>query len=64
MVFDDYHSGVPVAWVITDSGIQEEVATWLTALKDRLNCGQHEWKPSYFLVGDSTAEHNAIDLSH
>jgi len=60
MVFDNHKNGIPVAWVISSSMTQVDVAKWLDDLKRHMLKEDPTWKPSCFLVDDSAAEINAI----
>lgn len=60
MVFDNHKNGIPVAWVITSSATQANVAKWLADLQQHMRRMAPTFQPSCFLVDDSRAEINAI----
>jgi hypothetical protein len=61
MAFDPHGNGMPVAWIITTSGIEVEVRKWLDALQQRMVGLKPSWRPSCFLLDDSRAEIGAIE---
>ncbi len=46
MVFDAHHTGVPVAWIITNHQTYDDLVEWLTFLKTKLPRKNPKWKPS------------------
>ncbi len=60
--FDDHHTGVPLAWIITSKQIVEDLIEWLKPLKDKMLSQMSHWKPSCFLIDDAPQELKALWL--
>jgi hypothetical protein len=53
MGFDDHHTGVLLAWVITSGQTIEDLIEWLKPLKDKMLSHMPHWKPSCFLIDNA-----------
>jgi hypothetical protein len=53
MGFDTYHSKIPLAWVITNRQIVDDLVEWLKALKAKIFTIMFDWKPSCFIIDDT-----------
>jgi len=62
MGFDDHHTGVLLAWIITSRQTVQDLIEWLKPLKDKMLSLMPHWKPSYFLVDDAPQELKALRL--
>jgi hypothetical protein len=62
MGFDDHHTSVPLAWIITSRQIVQDLIEWLKPLKDKMLSHMPHWKPSCFLVDDALQELKALRL--
>ena len=51
MVFDEYHNGVPVAFIITSNSAQADLVPWLKALNSAMTTEQADWCPKCFHRG-------------
>jgi hypothetical protein len=60
MVFDKWHNGVPIAFIITKRSKQIDLSPWMTELKRRAVGASPEWRPNAFIVDDAQAEINTI----
>lgn len=60
LVFDQHHSGIPVAWAITSSSGTATTKQWLLELFNRAILKSPEWKPNAFVVDDVAVEIDAI----
>jgi hypothetical protein len=60
VVFDEWHNGIPIAWVITSRQKEDNIYDWLWALKLFVNNEDLDWKPSCFIVDDAIQEQEAI----
>lgn len=60
VVFDEWHNGIPIAWVITSRQKEDDIFDWLWALKLFVNNEDLAWKPSCFIVDDAIQEREAI----
>ncbi len=60
VVFDEWHNGIPIAWVITSRQKECDIYDWLWALKLFANNEDKHWKPSCFIVDDAIQEREAI----
>jgi len=60
VVFDEWHNGIPIAWVITSRQKEDDIYDWLWALKLSINNEDLDWKPSCFIVDDAIQEREAI----
>jgi len=52
MVFDAHHTGMLVAWIITNHQTCNDLVEWPTPLKTKLLRKNPKWKPSCFIVDD------------
>jgi hypothetical protein len=62
MGFDDHHTSVPLAWIITSMQTVHDLIEWLKPLKDKMLSHMPYWKPSCFLVDDAPQELKALRL--
>jgi hypothetical protein len=62
MGFDDHHTSVALAWIITNKQIIEDLIEWLKPLKDKMLSHMSHWKPSCFLVDDALQQLKALQL--
>ncbi len=62
MGFDDHHTGVPLAWIITSRQTIEDLIKWLKPLKDTMLSHMPHWKPSCFFIDDALQELKALWL--
>lgn len=60
MVVDNFHNGLPIAWILTSQEREEDLILWMQALKERAISMVPTWKPSSFIVDDQEAQTNAI----
>jgi hypothetical protein len=62
MGFDDHHTGVVLALIITNRQTIEDLIEWLKPLKDKMLSHMPHWKPSCFLIDDAPQELKALRL--
>jgi hypothetical protein len=60
MVFDEYHNGIPVAFIITSKTGQADLVPWLKALNSAMTSKQPNWCPCAFIVDCAPGEINSI----
>jgi hypothetical protein len=60
MVFDEWHNGIPVAYVIMSKCQEEDILAWLTKLRDRILAVSLEWLSNAVIVDCAKAELNCI----
>jgi hypothetical protein len=60
VVMDQHFNGIPVAWVVTESGRAEDIACWLKELRAKACSVKPDWSPNAVLVDDSDAEIKGI----
>jgi hypothetical protein len=60
MVFDEYHNGVPVAFIITSNSAQANLVPWLKALNSAMTTEQADWCPNAFIVDCAPGEINSL----
>jgi hypothetical protein len=60
MVFDEWHNGVPVVYVITSRCQEEDILAWLSKLRDRVIGLKPEWMPNAVIVDCVQVELNCI----
>jgi hypothetical protein len=60
MVFDKWHNGVLIAFIITKRSKQIDLFPWMTELKKKAVGASLEWHPNAFIVDDAQAEINTI----
>lgn len=60
MVFDEWHQGIPVAFILTSRCAEDDLTPWMRALKERVKLDCPEWKPSAFIVDCAQGEINAL----
>ena len=60
MVFDEWHNGVPVAFILTSRCAEKDLTPWMKALNDRMVEEKPDWKPAAFIVDCAQGEINAI----
>jgi len=60
MVFDEWHNGVPVAFVLTSRCAQLDLTPWMKALNERMTKEEPDRKPSTFIVDCAQGEINTI----
>ncbi len=60
--FDDHHTCVPLAWIITSKQIVENLIKWLKPLKDKMLSHMPHWKPSCFFIDNAPQELKALWL--
>ena len=60
MVFDEWHQGIPVAWILTSRCAEADLTPWMASLKQRLKTVCPDWKPSAFIVDCAQGEINAL----
>jgi hypothetical protein len=53
MGFDDHHTCVPLAWIITSRQIVKDLIEWLKPLKYDIPSHKSYWKSSCFLIDDA-----------
>jgi len=56
MVFDEWYNGVLVAYNITSSYKQCDLASWMDALNKSLLMVKSDWHPNAFIVDDARAK--------
>jgi hypothetical protein len=62
MGFDDHHTCVHLAWIITNRQIIEDLIQWLQPLKDKMLSHMPHCKPSCFIIDDAPQELIALQL--
>ncbi len=62
MGFNDHHTGVILAWIITSKQTIEDLMEWLKSLKDKMLSLMAHWKPSCILIDDAPQELKALQL--
>jgi hypothetical protein len=62
MGFDDRRTCVPLAWIIVNRQIVQDLIEWLKPLKDKMLSHMSHWKPSCFFVDDAPQELKALRL--
>lgn len=60
MVFDEWHQGIPVAWVLTSRCAEPDLTPWMGSLNNRMKQECPDWRPSAFIVDCAQGEINAI----
>ncbi|KAG0573192.1 hypothetical protein KC19_VG156500 [Ceratodon purpureus] len=60
MVFDEWHQGIPVGWVLTSRCGEEDLTPWMTALNQKMATECPGWNPSAFIVDCAPGEINAL----
>jgi hypothetical protein len=55
VVFDDWYNGVLVAYIITSSYKQHDLALWIDALKKSLPVFKSDWHSNAFIMDDARA---------
>ena len=60
MVFDEWHNGVAVAFILTSRCAQPNLTPWMKALDERMTKEEPDWKTSNFIVDCAQGEINAI----
>ena len=60
MVFDEWHNGVPVAFILTSQCAKVNLTPWMKDLNARMVEDQPDWKPATFIVDCAEGEINAI----
>jgi hypothetical protein len=60
VVLDEWFNGVPMAYIITSSSKQKDLAPWMNALNDILLFVKQDWCPNAFIVDDSKVEINDL----
>jgi hypothetical protein len=60
MVFDEWHNGVPVAFILTSRCAEKDLTPWMKALNSRMTAEKPDWKPAAFIVDCAQGEINAI----
>ncbi|KAG0618725.1 hypothetical protein M758_4G088100 [Ceratodon purpureus] len=61
MVFDEWHNGVPVAFVLTSKCAEVNLTPWMRALNERMVEEKPDWEPAAFIVDCAQGEINAIN---
>jgi hypothetical protein len=62
MGFDDHHTSVPLAWIITSRQIIQDLIEWLKPFKEKMLSHMPHWKPSCFLIDDAPQELKGLRL--
>jgi hypothetical protein len=62
MGFDDHHTDVLLAWIITSRQIIEDLIKWLKPLKTKMLSHMPHWKPSCFFLDYALQELKALRL--
>lgn len=60
VVSNEWHNGIPIAWILTSRQKEDDIYDWLLALKIRLTNDDPTWKPSCVIVDDAVQERMAI----
>ncbi len=60
MGLDAHHSEIPLAWVITNQQIVDDLVEWLKALKAKILAIMPDRKPSCFIIDDAPQELRAL----
>lgn len=60
MVFDEWHNGIPVAFILTSRCAEADLTPWMAALNERMTAENPEWRPSAFIVDCAQGKINAI----
>jgi hypothetical protein len=60
MVFDEWHNGIPVAFIITSRAAQEDLTPWMQALDVAVRRELPNWKPNAFIVDCAPGEINSL----
>ena len=60
MVFDEWHNGIPVAFILTSRCAEKDLTPWMTALNSRMTDEKPDWRPATFIVDCAQGEINAI----
>ena len=60
MVFDEWHNGIPIAFILTSRCTEADLTPWMAALNERMTVENPEWRPSAFIVDCAQGEINAI----
>lgn len=61
MVFDEWESGIPIAYIIVGRSREADILPWLTALREKCIAAQPDWCPNAIVVDNAQAELNAIE---
>jgi hypothetical protein len=62
MVFDKWHNGVPIAFIITKRSKQIDLSPWMTELKRKAVGASPERRPNAFIVDDVPVEINKVAI--
>jgi hypothetical protein len=62
MVFDKWHNGVPIAFIITKRSKQIDLSPWMTELKRKAVAASLERRPNAFIVDDVPVEINKVAI--
>ena len=60
MCFDEWHNGIPVAYIITSKCAEDDLVPWMTKLRDKLLEDNPDWYPGSVIVDCAQAELNAF----
>jgi len=60
MVFNEWHNGVPVAFILASKCSEADLKPWMKAINERMLVEKPSWKPSAFIVDCAQGEINAI----
>jgi hypothetical protein len=64
MVFDEWHNGVPVVYIIMNRCQDEDILVWLTKLRNRVLVVSPSWLPITVIVDCVQAELNYITYAY
>jgi len=62
MGFDDHHTSVLLAWIITSMQTIEDLIEWLKPFKNKMLSHIPHWKPSCFFIDDAPEELKALRI--
>ncbi|XAR69325.1 hypothetical protein NMG60_11000865 [Bertholletia excelsa] len=60
LVFDTSRNAIPVAWIITSSGVAQDIHKWMVPLVEKIRTKDPRWRPNGFLVDDPCFEVSII----
>jgi hypothetical protein len=60
MVFDEWHNGVSIAYIITSRYKTCDLSTWMDVLNKSLLFVNANWHPNAFIINDARAEINNL----
>jgi hypothetical protein len=61
MVFNEWHQGIHVAWILTLTCAEPDLTLWMKSLNARMHTECPGWKPFAFIVDCAQGEISALE---